>query len=182
MTLPPPWRATGKRPDSASDAQTIIGFTEAELGLVLATVFLALWLGATAKPKLKPIPTPQVPVISADSGNALIAKLDSLTRIVNSLRLLRSETPPSCIETKVIVSPVAKITVLSDDKFRKDGLDLSLSWVALKENLQPFIDEAQKAGCKHIVQVSALPSVPGPLLISAVRKLQLEFYTRLRER
>jgi hypothetical protein len=80
-----------------NERQSIIGFTEAELGFFLAILCMMLLsanisVARQTKPKPTP-PTKAVVMVPADSANRLAARMARLQRIVDSLN---SPIWPSC--------------------------------------------------------------------------------------
>src|SRR5688572_21983597 len=87
--------------DSQSDSQAVMGFTEAELGLMLAMVFMVLWMtGFEGSKPERPEPEPTQPTISQDSAARLLAHVAVLTARLDSLKAKRSVMAPSCSEAR----------------------------------------------------------------------------------
>jgi hypothetical protein len=121
-----------------NESQSILGFTEAELGFFLALLCIVLWVVSMSVAKNGKEDRPST--ISSDSLKALKARADSAARLKqlsdslarelavksDSLRKLKSRIPPSCVDVKRATGPLAEIEVRSGGEIFIDGKKSSL--------------------------------------------------------
>lgn len=170
------------------DRQSVIGFTEAELGLVLALIFLALWIVTQAKVR------PQRPGVVEVANGEIVALKDSATRVRDvaaaldaahdSVRLLRdsirgiSNQTPRCIERGYSDRFLGTVTIRGPNDFEIDATRSDIDGV-----LTHFRDPlawAEKHGCRHSVQVRAVPELAVKDFTPAFRLLREHFNTDIR--
>lgn len=103
------------------ERQSVLGFTEAELGFFLAALCLVLWLVSTAAAPAAP--PPEEEVVPADSVEMLAEELestqferDSLAEAYQALRDSVSGILPSCSRIGRAEGPMWRITVLGRDR------------------------------------------------------------------
>jgi hypothetical protein len=169
--------------DSEADSQTIIGFTEAELGLVLALVFLVLWL-VSSRPAIAIDKAPPTAVVPKDSADLLAARVESLMVVnaalelsLDSLRPKRSRLAPSCAEAHVADGPLFTVRVEGVDSYLIDGQ--AYTWSGLLEKSALARAVAARAKCRQQIRVSTDPSISAAAYSTALRRLRSEFYTSL---
>jgi hypothetical protein len=178
-----------------SDRQSIIGFTEAELGFFLALLCLILFVVA-ATPALAPTepepeglvqaePVPPEPVpsgvtIPEDSLSLLISRLallevqiDSLEAVMDTLRDRRSRIAPSCVERRIAEGPLFTVAVVAPDRFRL-GHEL-VSMDALLARTEHERATARRAGCIHQIRVAYLASLSASELDAGWTRLGSQF-------
>jgi hypothetical protein len=165
-----------------SDRQSIIGFTEAELGFFLALLCLILFVVAAANAAQSPAPLETKPTVSitADSMRKLLGDLEASNRRLanleaqlDSLRDRRSRITPSCKEKGVAAGPLFTIAVVAPDRFILEGQTLSIQDVLAKTGANRA--EAQRAGCVHEIRVEYLSSLSASELDQGWRLLDPEF-------
>lgn len=137
-----------------ADSQVVIGFTEAELGLVVAVLFMALWLIPAASA------APPVEVgISADSAHVLQAKaaaLDSMLK-ADSAKLV-SNRQGTCVWRRIVRGPIAQIRIIGAQGFESDGR--LLPWSQLRSRFANEIKQGLDSRCVHQIRVYADPQLP----------------------
>lgn len=165
---------------------TVLGFTEAELGFVLATLFVA-------------VSGYQIVEASSASDGALVARdetaqvQDSLQtaqqglRLVQdslrvakdeleSLRRLTSRLTPYCSERGESDQPIARITVVDPRTYRVDGASLQLAGVT--ERLGRWLDISRTKGCRFGVEVVPAQGLAADDFMRAREPLSRLFYFR----
>lgn len=170
--------------DSEAESQTIIGFTEAELGLVLAVVFLVLWVVGN-RPIAK-AQEPPVAVVTKDSADRLAARADSLAAMnevleltLDSLRPKRSRMAPSCTEVRVANGPLLTVRVEGSNTYVVEGK--SYTWAQLLEFTSLARAAAVHAKCRQQIRVTTDPDISAEAYNRALRRLRGQFYTSLLE-
>jgi hypothetical protein len=147
---------------------TVMGFTEAELGFVLAGVFAALSLsGLSAQ---------QSTASAAARSDTLARRYDSLSAAFAAYRggeKKRSNKTPRCSEKGESPNAVAELRVLGRDLYELDGESLTYRQVEVR--LQPQIARSEQLGCRYLVRTIATPGVDGPDHSAAVSRLWAHF-------
>jgi hypothetical protein len=147
---------------------TVMGFTEAELGFVLAGVFAALSLsGLSAQ---------QSTASAAARSDTLARRYDSLSAAFAAYRggeKKRSNKIPRCSEKGESPNAVAELRVLGRDLYELDGESLTYRQVEVR--LQPQIARSEQLGCRYLVRTIATPGVDGPDHSAAVSRLWAHF-------
>jgi hypothetical protein len=107
------------------ERQSVLGFTEAELGFFLAALCLVLWLVSTAAAPPPTEPPPVEAMVPADSASTLEEKLaaarlerDSLDDAYQRLRDSVSGILPNCTRIGRAEGPMWTITVSGRDRVR----------------------------------------------------------------
>ena len=155
---------------------TVMGFTEAELGFVLAAVFAALAASAL---------TPQ-----AQSATNLAAKNDTLTRKYDSVSTAfaayrdsvrkKSNKVPRCSEKGESPDAIADLRITGRDAYQLAGERLTFRDLTLR--FAPQIERSTQLGCRYLVRTVATPGVDGPDHSAAVAKLWTKFDVSERQR
>jgi hypothetical protein len=164
-----------------SDRQSIIGFTEAELGFFLALLCLILFVIAAAKPNPPPQPPePKGAVIPQDSLDRLLHELHAsaqriatLEATIDTLRDRRSRITPSCSEKGIASGPLFTVAVISPNRFRLDGAPVSIEEILARTQAERAA--AKRAGCVHAVRVAYLSSLSASQLDAGWKLLDPEF-------
>jgi hypothetical protein len=147
---------------------TVMGFTEAELGFVVAAVFAALAVSG---------------LVDQRSGADLAARNAVLARRLDSLTLAftvyrdsvrkRSNKIPRCSEVGESPAPIAELRVLGRDRYelRPD----TLTFAQIEKRLAPQIARSRQLGCRYLVRTIAVSGVDGPDHSAAIGKLWSRF-------
>ena len=147
---------------------TVMGFTEAELGFVLAAVFAALAASAL---------TPQQNAVNlAAKNDTLSKKYDSVSTAFAAYRdsvRKKSNKTPRCSEKGEPADPIADVRILGRDAYGIGGA--RLSYRALEARLAPQIERSAALGCHYVVRTIATPGVDSPDHSAAVVKLWARF-------
>lgn len=131
-----------------NDRQSIIGFTEAQLGFFIAILCLVLWAGT-----LKGGDPPPPPTIRADSAAKLMASLKDSAHVIDSLRRvadsLKSPITPSCTSKGLASGPLMSLTAIHHDLVRLEAESLTLTELGTRSS--DARSKAELAGCRHEV-------------------------------
>jgi len=150
---------------------TVMGFTEAELGFVLAGLFAALAISERSEPDTR-----------EDTARA-IAQRDSVALEFKAFRdsvRKRSNKTPRCTEKGEPPDPVAELKILGRDLYSLRGERLSSAKVF--DRLSPQIARSKALECHYLVRTIATPGVDGPAHSAAVRRLWSRFDVDDRDR
>jgi hypothetical protein len=154
---------------------TVMGFTEAELGFVLAAVFAALAVsGLTAQ----------------DGASALAAQNDSLSRKYDSVSVAftayrdsvkkKSNKTPRCSEKGEPADAIAEMRIVGRDAYQLG--DERLTFHEVTSRFAAQIDRSAQLGCHYLIKTIATPGVDGPDHSAAVAKLWSRFDVSERQR
>jgi hypothetical protein len=154
---------------------TVMGFTEAELGFVLAAVFAALAASGMS---------------AQHDGASLVAKNDTLSKRYDSVSTAfaayrdsvrkRSNKTPRCTEKGEPPDPVAELRVVGRDAYQLNGERLTFR--DIESRLSAQIDRSRALGCHYLVRTIATPGVDGPDHSAAIAKLWTRFDVSERQR
>lgn len=163
------------------DRQSVIGFTEAELGLVLALVGLGLW--ASVEQKKEPPKPPQQGVVAVPQGT-----IDSLVEAAKERDYLRgalqranaqlanvSTQTPRCIERGYAYPQIASITVLEANTFAVGESQVDLE--GLLELLKVEQRFASDSSCRHAVWVTSARGLGADEFTRGLKTLRSVFNT-----
>ena len=168
------------------DRFSIIGFTEAELGFIVAILLFAAMSThrtAVAKPVSRP-----TPVVSrkdfenlkrqfsqlASSNAQEIQKNFALQRELDRQSNLRSRQKPSCIERHIAQSFIAEIQVTGIDQFQLE--DDTYDMESLLQRFSPQLKQAQDAGCVQSIRVTPGANISTSDYVRAMNALGRHFY------
>jgi hypothetical protein len=154
---------------------TVMGFTEAELGFVLAAVFAALSVSALV---------PQQETVNLAAKNDTLArKYDSVSTAFAAYRdsvRKKSNKTPRCSEKGEPADPIADIRIRGRNAYELRGERVTFR--GLEARLAPQIDRSAALGCHYLVRTIATPGVDGPDHSAAVVKLWARFDVSERQR
>jgi len=152
-----------------------MGFTEAELGFVLAAVFAALAMtGLVAQQSQSVDKVKKENIVARD--DSLTRRLDSLSKAFVAYRdsvHKKSNKIPRCSERGEPATPIAVFRILGADSFEMGGE--RLNFATLTARLAPQIQKSQGLGCRYLVQTIATSGVDGPDHSRAIGKLWTRF-------
>lgn len=133
---------------------TLMGFTEAELGFLLAAVFAATAASQAAHMK-------KASATRADSIATLRKTVqvlsDSLARIPHNAEK-RSMKPPNCWERGEPNVSVAQMTIVSGSTLRFRGEIIPT--IEIAKRLASYVTRSQELACRYRVDVSAEGTPP----------------------
>jgi hypothetical protein len=178
-----------------SDSQSIIGFTEAELGLFLAVLFLILALGSqsVAPSKIPSHPKTSAPIdlsqkveqqnkdikalsqqLSAATKRADIA--EAAAKHANSQQQhLRSKQRPTCHEKGIQTG-----TFLFDVTVLAAGFQVgnkNYNWEELLQAYAPQLQQAMATDCSYTVRVYFDRALSSGALATSLQQLNQKFIT-----
>jgi hypothetical protein len=152
---------------------TVLGFTEAELGFVLAATFAAFGVAYSA-----PESSAQAQLARADSAYKSAAKSrDSIETALRSLRdslHKKSNLTPPCYEKGEPRGAIAELTVVGRDRYVMNGETMAFS--DLETRLAPQIARSASLACKYHVIARARAGVDAPVHSAAMSRLKSRFY------
>jgi len=166
-----------------NDKQSIIGFTEAELGLfvaILVFIIAGLKYQAVSRNDLSAISS--VPLLNqkvqslAKENLELRARLDSVQNNAKADTKLRSHAAPSCKERGISKGFLFDVIIKGPDTFQVGSNDLDSE--ALYDSFDSQIQAAEVAGCKHTIRVFYSPGVTTPEYLAARKTLERFFYPK----
>ena len=175
------------------DHQSIIGFTEAELGLFVAVVFLAM--AVLHRPDVRPGPKQVIVNESelqslrkdANEANAQRHLANELKKQLEesnwrlkalerapSQKTLRSRAVPSCREKGIVCGDLFAVIIRGSDRFQvgKDTYDLD----ELINRFDPELKIAEKSGCKHSIRIYYREGISADELTDGINALKGYFY------
>ena len=172
---------------------TVLGFTEAELGFVLATLFVAISgyqiVEARGAGELSAAAGQQVAATQDSLRKAqdslrvaresLAAARDSVTLAreeVESLRRLTSRLTPYCSERGETDQPIARIVVMDARTYRMDGTQMPITGVTSR--LSRWLTVSREKGCRFGVEVLPGPGLGAEDFMRAREPLSRLFYFR----
>jgi hypothetical protein len=156
----------------------VMGFTEAELGFVLAALFIAVAGSALAKVRTveqsRPAPTDTTALVK--QIEVLRTENSQLRDENNQLRALTSQMTPSCDERGETKESVARVTVTSANGYVLDNRAMPVDSVFAK--LGFWIDKSKAKRCRFYIDVLPRPDLSANEFIQASNRLSRHFYLR----
>src|SRR5262245_56122169 len=151
---------------------TVMGFTEAELGFVLAALFAAVAVSERSDAETREARTRALEKQRDSVALAYKAYRDSVRK--------RSNKTPRCTEKGESPEPIAELRVLGRDLYSVRGEQLTSAQVFVR--LSPWIAKSKSLECHYLVRTIATPGVDGPAHSAAVRRLWSRFDVDDRDR
>lgn len=133
-----------------TERQTVIGFTEAELGFFLAVLVVVIWVasvvqasGSTSAEDQRGMPAQ----ISTDSLEHLLQEHARLTRLVDSL-----ESPiwPTCKDRRLATGPLMTVISAAPGRFIVDADTVTIERLA--DRVRPSVNAGRRVRCVHEVR------------------------------
>jgi hypothetical protein len=162
---------------------TIIGFTEAELGFVLAALFIAIAITAVheRESSTASIVTQQAARDSLeaaadaarDSAAMLRTSMVALNDSIATLEAKISTKVPQCWEKGEPATAIAELDVVGANQFRLDGQAVTIDGV--RQRLAPFIARSDSLGCRYIVRARPTAGIDAVQQSAAVWELRRHF-------
>lgn len=158
---------------------TVLGFTEAELGFVLAATFAAFGVAYSV-----PDQSAETALAKADSAYRSASKTrDSIAVMLQALRdsvRKKSNLTPPCSEKGESRAPIAEFTIVGRDRY--DVGNEVLSFAEVQARLAPAIEKSAALACKFHVIARARAGVDAPVHSAAMARLKTRFYVDERSR
>jgi len=157
---------------------TVMGFTEAELGFVIAAVFAALSVSVIKD-------RPQTADLAAENRK-LLAQRDSLERAFAAFKekadsaKKRSNKVPRCAEKGETADAVADIKILGRNSYELAGQRTNA--LGISQRLDSLVTRSRSLECRYLVRTHATAGVDGPDHSAAVRRLWAWFDIDERDR
>ena len=151
---------------------TVMGFTEAELGFVLAALFAALAISERSDADVRASATRRFEAQRDSVALAFKAFRDSVHK--------RSNKTPRCSEKGEPPDPIAELRILGRDAYGFHAEQLTSAQVFAR--LSPWIEKSRKLDCHYLVRTTATPGGDGPAHSAAVRRLWSRFDVDDRDR
>jgi hypothetical protein len=161
------------------ERQSVIGFTEAELGLVLAVVGLSLWASITPRtPGTVEIRSEELDSLRRAAAEAVHARgtLDSLREVVDKMPG-RSNQTPTCVEKGFATRVIADIRIVDANEFVVEEARLSMD--ELLDRLAGPLAYARENECRHSVRVHVESNVSPESFTAAFKAIRVRFNTEL---
>jgi hypothetical protein len=143
------------------------GFTVGELGFLVAFLFAAGLIPRKTS-------TPAANLVPKARADSLQLQLSSAR---DSLRKLRSNQKPSCIEKRLTSQPLADITIAGPNDYIIDGT--TLTFADIRRRFSAQLAAADSCGCTHSVRTFLDPAVGASAYNAGLRQLQGLFYCKI---
>lgn len=147
---------------------TVMGFTEAELGFVLAAVFAALAVAGLSAQQ-----THDTVVAQSDT---LQRKYDSVSKAFASYKdsvRKKSNKTPRCSEKGERADAIADLRIVGSDGYELAGQ--RLTFTEIESRFASQIAKSVTLGCRYLVRTIATSGVDGPDHSVAIGKLWTRF-------
>jgi hypothetical protein len=158
---------------------TVLGFTEAELGFVLAATFAAFGVAYSA-----PDASADAALARADSAYKAAAKSrDSVSAALRAFRdsvRKKSNLTPPCSEKGEPKTPIAELTIVGANRYLLDGETVDFS--DLEARFAESLTRSNALGCRYQVIARARSGVDAPVHSAAMSRLKSRFYVDERAR
>lgn len=165
---------------------TIMGFTEAELGFVLAALFIAVAITAIHERDVSAAAAEELrdDVVNVDSlQSAAAAARDTVgelrdreTALRDSIAALNAKIStkvPQCWEKGETTTVIAELDVLGANRFRMNGATLNIDQV--RDRLAAFIARGDSLDCRYIVRARPTRGIDAVQQSDAVWRLRRYF-------
>lgn len=162
---------------------TIIGFTEAELGFVLAALFIAIAVtavherDASATSIVEQQSMTDSLVAAADAARDTVGQLRAqstlLSDSIDALEAKISTKVPQCWEKGEPAGAIAEVDVLGANRFRLNGEAVTIDGV--RARLASFIARSDSLGCRYIVRARPTSGIDAVQQSAAVWELRRHF-------
>jgi len=158
---------------------TVLGFTEAELGFVLAATFAAFGVAYSA-----PDASADAALARADSAYQAAAKArDSISAALGAFRdsvRKKSNLTPPCYEKGEPKTPIAELTIVGANRYLLD--DEMVTFSDLEARFAESLARSSALGCRYQVIARARSGVDAPVHSAAMARLKSRFYVDERAR
>ncbi len=151
-------------------ASVILGFTEAELGFVLAVLFVAL----AGSQVVRAAEADEKLAMAEQQLDSLRTAADSLDSLVKELRGRTSRLDPYCHERGEPDIVIASVTVLGGGRFSLGGRILTYQGVV--EALDRWVSVAREKACRFAIDVVSADDLTVDEFLSARTPLAREWF------
>jgi hypothetical protein len=152
---------------------TVLGFTEAELGFVLAALFAAVAAQTVASGKARDKKVQDAAIVASQRDSIakeFAAFRDSVAKVPVPKR---SSKVPQCWEKGEQRAPIATLKVLAADMFEHDGRQMTIAGVRQRFSAQ--IARSDSLKCRYVVRAQLTRGVDGVEQARAVWNLRRHF-------
>lgn len=160
-----------------------MGFTEAELGFVLAALFIAVAITAIHDRDASAVSVDRQQEVADSLAREVAVMRDSVAELRNSSRTLAdsldvleakiSTKVPQCWEKGEPMTAIADIAVLGSNRFRMNNDVVDIDGV--RTRLAPFIARADSLDCRYIVRARPTSGIDAVQQSAAVWQLRRYF-------
>ncbi|HEX2168499.1 MAG TPA: hypothetical protein VHG09_14790 [Longimicrobiales bacterium] len=162
---------------------TIMGFTEAELGFVLAALFIALAVTAIDEQEGSAADVDRQEQIADSIAAEAAAMRDSVALLRKNFAVLRdsvqvledriSTKVPQCWEKGQQSAPIANVAVLGANRFEMNGEAVTID--GIRQRLASFIAIADSLDCRFVVRARPTSGIDAVQQSAAVWQLRRYF-------
>jgi hypothetical protein len=162
---------------------TIMGFTEAELGFVLAALFIALAVTAIDEQEASAEDVDRQEQIADSIAAEAAAMRDSVALLRRNFAVLRdsvqvledriSTKVPQCWEKGQPSAPIANVAVLGANRFEMNGETVTID--GIRDRLASFIAIADSLDCRFVVRARPTSGIDAVQQSAAVWQLRRYF-------
>jgi hypothetical protein len=157
---------------------TVMGFTEAELGLVLAALLAGVAGNEIVTSGERGDVYEQLIDSLRSENEALAFSIDSLRRAVDKLRPLTSSRTPACSEKGESSESVAHVTVENSSSYRLD--EVTMSFAEVLGHLAPWVSRSRVLECRFWITVQTVTGLDTDDWLTALEPLRPYFFFRYR--
>jgi hypothetical protein len=161
---------------------TVMGFTEAELGFVVAAAFagMAVMSAPDAAKRIDPRTQAERTHSQVDSLRHALDSVKARFAAYRDSARMRSHKTPRCTERGEPPGPVADLSLLGSDAYGYQGERLTFD--ELKSRLSGPIERSESLNCHYVVRTHAVSGVDGPATMTAAWRLWSVFDVDLQNR
>lgn len=162
---------------------TIMGFTEAELGFVLAALFIAVAISAIHERDASAVGVEKQTQVADSMAAEVETMRDSLALLRSSFTLLSdsvqvledriSTKVPQCWEKGQQRESIADVAVLGANRFRMNGETVTMD--GIRDRLATFIAIADSLDCRFVVRARPTSGIDAVQQSAAVWQLRRYF-------
>ena len=161
---------------------TVMGFTEAELGFVVAAAFagMAVMSAPAAEKSFDARTQVERAHVQADSLRHALDSVRARFAAYRDSTRMRSHKTPRCTERGEPPDPVADLLLLGNNTYGYRGERLNFD--ELKSRLSGPIERSESLECHYLVRTHAVSGVDGPATMTAAWRLWSVFDVDLEDR
>lgn len=152
---------------------TVLGFTEAELGFVLAALFAAVAAQAVAADKVQESKAQDAAIVAAER-DSIAREFEAFRDSVAKVPVpKRSSKVPQCWEKGEQRDPIATLRVLGANLYEYEGRKMTIAGV--RERFAAQIARSNSLKCRYVMRAQLTPGVDGVEQARAVWNLRTHF-------